>query len=190
MESFCLSSKTAYQLIYRSKKRDWYVTDRGNVLSIPTGLGEKERGRALTAAPFKNPRRKKIRQKPGAMMVIDIGNRHWPLKALVVNCFTKHEVAEPYRIQHKDGNPANCSLNNLILYTAEEAREAGLMRKWKIEARMKDGTTVIFKTLGQCAKELYCDRSTLYDYLHGKVRDSCLNGRVESIRKVTEDEHG
>lgn len=190
METFRLSSKTAYQLIYRSRKRDWYVTDRGNVLSIPSGLGEKERGRALATAFFKKPRRKKTGQKPGSIMIVDIGKKHWPLKSLVVNCFTRYRVGEPYRIQHKDGNPANCSLNNLILYTIEEARDAGLMRKWKIEARMRDGRVIIFGTLGQCAKELYCDRSTLYDYLHGRVGDSCISGRVESIRMITEDEHG
>lgn len=187
MRTFHLSSRVSYQLIGRSGKRDWYVTDRGRVIAIPSGLREKERGAAMRRAPFCRPKARKTKEKPGRVMVVRVGSKRYVLKRLVLRSFVGIDVGETWRIQHRDGNPENCALNNLILYSREEAERLGLGSRWKIEVEFNDGRTVIYRSLAECSKALYCDRSTLYDYLHGRVKDSCVASKARSVKKITED---
>lgn len=194
MKEFSLAYKEAFQLVKKIGNREWYITDRGRVIAVPSNLNEKKRGKALMEPRFEvKPRVKRIKEKPGIMLMVDIGNSHLVLKTMVIRAFSDAEryisIRSNHQVQHKNNDALDCSLGNLVLYSVEEAKDLGLFKRWKIEITYSDGKVVNHPSLIEAALSIPCDRSTLYDYLHGKTQKSCChsNGIVQIRRVRTED---
>lgn len=193
MRTFGGASKEAYQLLLSADGREYefYITDRGRIIRIPARLKEKERRQALLDKANEYPlREKRINEKPGMMLMVDIGHKHMVLKTLVVRAFSDagREVAirSHHQIQHINGDAKDCSLKNLVLYSEEEAQDLGLYHKWKIEVTYRDGRIISYPSLGACAASIPCDRHTLYDYLHGISKNSCVSQDILLIRQIKE----
>lgn len=180
MIEFCLKSRTLYTLIGSNNSTDYYLSNRGQVFGIPIGLDEKARVEAIkTAVP------KQLRLKSGSEPIacFDIRNERFHkeiiIKIAVIETFTRYRVNYSTQVQHKNGNPLDCSINNLVLYTEEEAKKFRHGRK--IILHFKNGKVEKFNNATSAAKTLYVDRKTLTSYLTGKTQSSCIEDQVEKI---------
>lgn len=180
MIEFLLKSRTLYTLIGSNSSTDYYLSDRGQVFGIPIGLDEKARAEAIkTAVP------KQLRLKSGSEPIacFDIRNERFHkeiiIKIAVIETFTRYRVNYSTQVQHKNGNPLDCSINNLVLYTEEEAKK--FRHGKKIILHFKNGKVEKFNNATSAAKTLYVDRKTLTSYLTGKTQSSCIEDQVEKI---------
>ena len=180
MIEFLLKSRTLYTLIGSNSSTDYYLSDRGQVFGLPIGLDEKARAEAIkTAVP------KQLRLKSGSEPIacFDIRNERFHkeiiIKIAVIETFTRYRVNYSTQVQHKNGNPLDCSINNLVLYTEEEAKK--FRHGKKIILHFKNGKVEKFNNATSAAKTLYVDRKTLTSYLTGKTQSSCIEDQVEKI---------
>lgn len=105
-------------------------------------------------------------------MAVKINGKEYYVKHLVAKAFIDgYKKGAP--IIHKDGNPKNCSIDNLMLITKTElGRITGGDSRRK--AVIVNGTE--YYSVRECAKHLYCSYQTVLDYLAGKVKSSVLDG--------------
>jgi hypothetical protein len=78
-----------------------------------------------------------------------------------------------------DGNPLNCSADNLIIISKSEhgKRTGHLSRSQKIIAN-----GVEYMSVRACAKALFVSYQTLLDYINGKYSHSVLDGMDIKIK--------
>lgn len=185
MIEFLLKSRTLYMLIGSNNSTGYYLTDRGQILGIPIGLDERARADAISKA---RPKQLRIKNQSEPVACFDIrnGNQHREIviKIAVIESFTRYKVNYSSQIQHKDNNPLNCSINNLVLYSEDEAKKFRKGRK--IILHFKNGRAEKFSNMSSAARMLYVDRKTLASYIEGKTQNSCIEDQVEKIE--TEDE--
>lgn len=191
MRTFRCSSKEAYQLLKITKKNEFYISDQGRIIRIPSNLKEKERRKALLDINNELPlRKKRIKERPGLLLMVDIGHMHIDLKTLVVRAFgsvgREVVIKSHHQIQHLNEDALDCSLRNLVLYTEKEAQEHGLYYKWKVEVTYRDGRVINYPSLRACAASIPCDRHTLCDYLQGITKKSCVAQDIHSIKQIKE----
>ena len=180
MIEFLLKSRTLYMLIGSNNSTGYYLTDRGQILGIPIGLDDRARADAISKA---RPKQLRIKHQSEPVACFDIrnGNQHREIviKIAVIESFTRYKVNYSSQIQHKDNNPLNCSINNLVLYSEDEAKKFRKGRK--IILHFKNGRAEKFSNMSSAARMLYVDRKTLASYIEGKTQNSCIEDQVEKI---------
>lgn len=187
MITFKTSRQRQYRLIAESSQTDYYLSDRGEVLAIQSNLPQSERRKAIRGANPKTLRIKPQKSAPYKIAVYDIPasdttHKEIIVKVAVVESFTRLKVQYAYQIQHKNNNPLDCSLGNLIFYSIEEAKK--LRSGTGLAIYFKDGQVKHFANISAAAKALYVSRTALQGFLSGKVDNSCL---ASQIRKVVEE---
>jgi len=110
--------------------------------------------------------------KRGKLMV-KIANREYCVKHLVAAAFMPR-YRKGYGVIHRDGDPVNCGLGNLVVMSARK-----LGRVTGGDSRRKPVTYggVEYYSVRDYAKKLYCSCQTLSDYLNGKTRKGVLTGK-------------
>lgn len=186
MITFSAGRHRQYQLIAESSQTDYYLTDRGEVLAVPSGLPQEERKRAIRSAAPKQLRIKSQKSAPYKIAVYDLpdGDHHKEIivKIAVVEHFTRVKVKYAYQLQHKNKNPLDCSLNNLVFYSLEEAKH--LRSGSHVTVFFEDGKIQRYANLKAAAKALFVSRTALQAFMNGDVNNSCLRSKV---RKVIEE---
>jgi len=105
-------------------------------------------------------------------LAVKINQKEYLVKHLVAKVFIKG-YRKSMSVCHKDGNPKNCAVDNLLVLTKEELGKitGGDSRRKPVMANC-----VEYYSVRDCAKALNCSYQTLLDYLAGKVKNSVLDG--------------
>ena len=112
---------------------------------------------------------------------VKVNQCEYTLKNLVALHFIKgYKTGTPVEVI--DGNPFNCSVENLRVYTYQEhgRRTGHLSRSRKVTAN-----GVEYRSVRACARALHASYQTVLDYMSGSVNHSVLRGinisREESL---------
>ena len=113
------------------------------------------------------------------MAAVKINNRDYTLKNLVAEHFIEEYKKGDY-VEAADGDPFNCAVGNLRIYTQKEhgERTGFRSRSHKIIA---DG--VEYRSVRECARALFVSYQTVLDFLGGKSKKSVLQGVEIEILK-------
>lgn len=177
---FRLRSRPLHLLIRKSRNNDYYISDRGYILSVPNEIHGAERDRIIKSKKtILKPSIIKTKAYPGAMAVIRINNKRLILKNEVIKAFTNKKVMNYWQVQHKDGNPENCSLNNLIWISQDEMNI--YQGTTSLVVYFKNKRIQEFKSVEEAADKLFVSRTTLYRFIYGKAKNSSLNENIERI---------
>lgn len=143
-----------WQLFHESKRLLYYVSNFGNVKRK-----DKRTNKSHIAKRFIDK---------NGNPIVKVQKINVSVKTLVAEQFVKGYFKGCYVI-HKDGNKNNCSYNNLECkpntFRYNNQYES---RSTKV-GRYIDGMLVeTYKSIGECARKLYIDKSTISAYLKGK----------------------
>lgn len=176
---FRLRSRPLYLLIRKTVNNDYYISDRGFLIAVPNDIHGLERDKIIKSGKHLKPWLETTKAYPGHILVIRIGGERLVLKNEVIKAFTNKKVVKHWQIQHKDGNPENCKLNNLVFIPLEECdKYKGTSR---IVVTLKNKSTVTYKSVAEAAKALFVTERTLYNFIYKKVKRSVLHETVSKI---------
>ena len=182
MREFRLRARTLHLLIRSTSSKDYYVTDRGNIISVDSSVSGEARRKKLELAEPRKARLKPTSAYPGIIKTVRVGKEDIVLKKEIVKAFTNCGNLHHYQIQHKDGNPDNCALNNLVVYDLKEA--SSFKRMGKLVVFYKDGRIETYGSYNACADALFVNRRTLNNYLHDRNNKSVINETVAKIQVI------
>ncbi|MCL2531573.1 MAG: hypothetical protein FWE40_05400 [Oscillospiraceae bacterium] len=116
--------------------------------------------------------------------VVKINGKEFTLKNLVAAKFHKDYFAGAY-VEVIDGNPFNCRVQNLRIYSQSEHGKRTGYRSGS-QPVVVDG--VKYRSVRAAAKALHCSYQTLLDYINGDAKHSVLAGvRVNCVDKKNRD---
>ena len=170
---FRLRSRPLYLLIRKTINTDYYISDRGFMIAVPNDIHGPERDKIIKSGKHLKPWLETTKSYPGHILVIRIGGKRLVLKNEVIKAFTNKKVVNHWQIQHKDGNPENCKLNNLVFIPLEECdKYKGTSR---IVVTLKNKTVVTYRSVAEAAEALFVTERTLYNFIYKKVKRSVLH---------------
>lgn len=105
-------------------------------------------------------------------LMAKIANREYNVKHLVAAAFLP-KYKNGMSVCHKDGNPSNCSADNLIVFGKHEL---GRVTGGESGRKPVICNGIEYFSVRECAKALHCSYQTLSDQLNGKVKKSVLDG--------------
>lgn len=176
---FRLRSRPLYLLIRKTVNNDYYISDRGFLIAVPNDIHGLERDKIIKSGKHLKPWLETTKAYPGHILVIRIGGERLVLKNEVIKAFTNKKVVKHWQIQHKDGNPENCKLNNLVFIPLEECdKYKGTSR---IVVTLKNKSVVTYKSVAEAAEALFVTERTLYNFIYKKVKRSVLHETVSKI---------
>ena len=182
MREFRLRATPLHLLIRTTSNKDYYITDRGNIIGIDVKtIGEKRR-KQLDSCSTRKHRLKPTSKYPGQIKTVRIGKEDLIVKVEVVKAFTNCKIVESYQIQHKDGNAANCALNNLVVYDLDEAEQ--FKKMGKLIVFYKNGVVKTFGSHQECADALYVSRRALNNYMKNRTSKSVISDQVAKIEII------
>lgn len=176
---FRLRSRPLYLLIRKTINTDYYISDRGFMIAVPNDIHGPERDKIIKSGKHLKPWLETTKAYPGQVLVIRIGGKRLILKNEVIKAFTNKKVVNHWQIQHRDGNPENCKLNNLVFIPLEESdRYKGTSR---IVVTLKNKSIVTYGSVSEAAEALFVTERTLYNFIYKKVKRSVLHETVSKI---------
>ena len=105
---------------------------------------------------------------------VKINQKEYTLKNLVARHFVPEYCDGDY-VEVIDGDPLNCSADNLRLYTqAEHGRRTG----HRSRSRKVIANGVKYRSVREAAKALYASYQTVLDYMNGRAKHSVLQGII------------
>lgn len=106
--------------------------------------------------------------------VVKINGKEHTLKNLVASKFIESYRKGDY-VEVIDGDPFNCHVRNLRLYSqAEHGRRTG----YRSSSQPVIVNGVEYRSIRECAKALHVSYQTVLDYLSGDIKHSVLQGVV------------
>lgn len=183
MIRFRLSSRIAYCRLISTHNYDYYITDRGYVIAIHSNLTEKEMIRELAIAKPLPIYLKAIKSKPYLLAYTNIKTDksyiEIMLKQAVIECFTRCKIKYSFQIQHLNEDVTNCKLNNLIVYSVDEAKK--FRKGHEVIIHFKDGRIETYSNISAAAKALFVSRNALINFKDGIANNSCLANLITKI---------
>ena len=127
---------------------DYYVGDDGSLFRRAKGNGVEQ----SVAVYLK-----------GGHATVKVYGREYRVKNLVARFHIRGHRYGDY-VECIDGNPLNCDVRNLRLYThSEHGKRTG----WKSSSQGVSVDGIQYRSIRQAAKSLYVSHQTLYDYMRG-----------------------
>ena len=111
----------------------------------------------------------------GGLIVI-INKKTYRLRCLVAKYFSE-EYKEGMSVLHKDGNPYNCKIENLIICDKKTAGKltGGLSNSKKIIVTDKEtGECKTYNSIIEFCRKNYISQRAFYDWKQGRVKKSIL----------------
>lgn len=163
-----MNNKESYsRLIAESTRSLYYLDTSGRLFRVSKHIGASREGIDI---PSHHCYKNKNDKKGTVYITSNIGGmKNVALHSLMARTFMRGYDPQKHCVGHRDGNPLNCALDNLYLYTR---RSHGKHTGWQSRSKgviIKEykQDPVKYRSVREAAKALFCSYQTLLDYLSG-----------------------
>ena len=105
------------------------------------------------------------------VLVVRINRKAYKVKNLVAKCFTK-DYKDDMCVYCKDGNPYNCSIDNLLICTKSKSGELTGRLAYNKEIKVNG---IKYKSITDFCRKNYIGQRTFYDKISNRYKTSILD---------------